>query len=305
METVLNILNSTLRLTTPIAYAAMGAVVLEKSGLNALAMEGVMLLGAFGAVLGSWMMGSPWMGVLFGVGLAVLASLLRSYLAIAHQANQTVSGVGLNILASGATAMLLKVIWNMDGKSEPVTALSDWNIPLLSKIPGIGELFQNQNPLVCLLFPTLIVIWVLMNKTAFGLRIIAVGEHPEVLTGLGLRVSRYRYRATILSGILAGLGGAYLSIGQLSFFTQDMTSGRGFMALAACVFGRWSVGGGFLGALLFGFAETIQIRLQTEVQYTQFIQMIPYAVTLLVLAGFIKKNMAAPAASGKPYKEQQ
>lgn len=305
MDSILSILNSTLRLTTPIAYVTLGAVILEKAGINALAMEGTMLAGAFGAALGSWFSGSPWVGVLCGILCAVIVSLVRGYLCITHQANQTVSGVGLNIMVSGMTAMLLKVIWNMDGKSEVVTPLSDWSIPLLEQIPVVGELLGKQNPLVYLMIPTLVIMCLLMNRTAFGLRITAVGEHPEVLASLGLSVSRYRYAAVILSGTLAGIGGAYLSIGQLSFFTQDMTSGRGFMALAACVFGRWSPLGSFAGALLFGFADAIQIRLQTVVQYTQFIRMIPYVVTLLVLSGLVKKTVKPPAASGKPYKEQQ
>ncbi|MDR1765171.1 MAG: ABC transporter permease [Lachnospiraceae bacterium] len=305
MDTVISILNSTLRLTTPIAYVTLGAVVLEKSGLNALSMEGVMLSGAFGAVLGSWATGSAWFGVLAAMGCAILVSLLRSYLAIAHQANQTVSGVGLNILAGGATAMLVKVIWGMDGRSDQVVALGDWTIPYVADIPVVGKLLGQQNPLVYLLVPIALWMILLLNKTAFGLRVAAAGEHPEVLSSLGLRVSRYRYLSTILSGALSGLGGAYLSIGQLSFFNQDMTSGRGFMALAACVFGGWRVGGALAGSLLFGFANALQLRLQTTVRYTQFVQMIPYVVTLVVLSGFIKRANAAPAAGGKPYQEQE
>ncbi|MEF9853688.1 MAG: ABC transporter permease [Hydrogenoanaerobacterium sp.] len=305
MDSIISILNSTLRLTTPIAYVTLGAVILEKSGINALAMEGTMLAGAFGAALGSWFSGSAWVGVLFGVICSIFVSLIRGFLCITHQANQTVSGVGLNIMVSGMTAMLLKVIWNMDGKSDVVTPLADWTIPLINRIPILGDIIGKQNPLVFLLLPTLIIICLLMNHTAFGLRITAVGEHPEVLSSLGLSVSRYRYAAVVLSGFLAGIGGSYLSIGQLSFFTQDMTSGRGFMALAACVFGRWMPFGSFVGALLFGFADAIQIRLQSSVQYTQFIRMIPYVVTLIVLSGLVKKTVKPPAASGKPYEEQQ
>jgi simple sugar transport system permease protein len=305
MNMIFSILNSTLRLTTPIAYATLSAVVLEKSGLNALSMEGVMLVGSFGAVAGSWITGNPWGGVLFAMVCSTLVSLLRSYLCITHSANQTVSGIGINILAGGATAMLVKVIWGMDGKSERVLPLGDWTIPVIKDLPILGRIMGTQNPLVFLLIPVSIGIFILLNKTAFGLRITTAGEHPEVLSSLGLGVARYRYLATILSGLLAGLGGAYLSIGQLSFFNQDMTAGRGFMALAACVFGGWQVGAALAGSVLFGFAGALQIRLQTTVRYTQFVQMIPYVVTLIVLCGFIKRAGAAPAASGKPYKEQQ
>jgi len=305
MEMFISIMNAAFRLTTPIAYVTLGAVVLEKSGINALAMEGIMLIGAFGAAVGSWGSGSAWIGLLTGILCGVAVSMIRSWLCISHQANQTVSGVGINILVGGVTAMLLKIIWGMDGKSETVTALKDWSLPLIKNIPVIGDFLGKQNPLAYLLIPVLIMIWILINRTPFGLRLITAGEHPDVLSSLGLKVSTYRYLASVIAGVLAGIGGAYLSIGQLSFFNQDMTSGRGYMALAACVFGRWTVGGAFCGAVLFGVAEAIQIRLQTQVQYTQFIQMIPYVVTLIVLSGLVKKNVAAPKASGKSYREQQ
>jgi simple sugar transport system permease protein len=304
MDVIISVLNSTLRLTTPIAYVTLAAVVLERSGLIALSMEGLMLVGSFGAVMGSWMTGSPWFGVLFAMCCSAAVSLLLGYLCVNYGANQTVSGIGLNILAGGATSMLVKVIWGQDGKSEQVTALGDWSLPLLRDIPLLGDILGSQNPLVFLLIPVSALVFILQNKTAFGLRVTAAGEHPEVLASLGLRVSRYRYLSTLLSGCLAGLGGAYLSIGQLSFFNQDMTSGRGFMALAACVFGGWNVGGALAGSALFGFAEAAQIRLQTTVRYTQFVQMIPYAVTLVVLCGFVRRAVTAPAASGKPYREQ-
>ncbi len=306
MEWVLSMLNSAIRLTTPIAYVTLGAVFMEKSGINALAMEGIMLMGAFGAVLGSWLFASAWAGVAMAVALASACALLRSWLCITHQGNQTVSGIGLNVLTSGATAMLLKVIWGMNGKSDVVDALGDWTIWGVAQIPILGDLFGSQNPLVYLLLLLIPVCWIIMNKTALGLRITVAGEKPEVLSSLGLRVSHYRYYATLLAGVLTGLGGAYLSIGQLSFFSNDMTSGRGYMALAACVFGRWSILGGIAGALLFGVADSIQMRMQSATQYTQFVQMIPYLVTLAVLCCKIgNKRTAAPAASGKPYREQQ
>lgn len=305
MEYLISILSATLRLTTPIAFATLGAVTMELSGINALATEGIMLSGAFGAVIGSWLFNNPWMGIIFAILFSVIVALIRSYLCIEHQANHTVSGVGVNILVSGFTAMLLKIIWNMDGKSDVVKNLNPWSVPFIGNIPIIGYVFGKQNPLVYLLFPTLIIVWYLIKKTSFGLRLMTAGEHPEVLSSLGLSVSRYRYLATILGASLIGMGGAYLSIGQLSFFSQDMTSGRGYMALAACVFGKWSPVGAFGGALLFGFADAMQMRLQTSVRYTQFIQMIPYVLTILVLSSFVKKSVQPPAASGKPYKEQQ
>lgn len=305
MENIVSLLSATLRLTTPIAFATLGAVIMELSGINALATEGIMLSGAFGAVIGSWLFGNPWMGVIFAIMFSVIVALIRSYLCIAHQANQTVSGVGLNILVSGFTAMMLKIIWNMDGKSEVVTNFKDWSIPLIKDIPYIGEILGKQSPIVYMLIPAVILTWYLVRKTSFGLRLMTAGENPEVLSSLGLSVSKYRYLSTMIGAALIGIGGAYLSIGQLSFFSQDMTSGRGYMALAACVFGKWSPIGAFGGSLLFGFADAIQMRLQSAVKYTQFIQMIPYILTILVLSSFVGKSVQPPAASGKPYKEQQ
>lgn len=306
MTFILTTLNSAIRLTTPIAYVTIAAVIMEKSGINALAMEGIMLIGSFGAVLGSYLFGSPWAGVIAAVFFSVMASTVRAWLCIRHEANQTVSGIGMNIFVAGATAMLVKVIWGQSGKSDVVSSLTDWTIPGINKIPLLGDLLGKQNPLVYILIVIIPICWILMNKTAFGLRMTVAGEKPEVLSSLGLKVSKYRYCANILAGVLSGLGGAYLSIGQLSFFSNEMTSGRGYMALAACVFGHWSVIGGTIGAFLFGFADAVQMRLQSSVQYTQFIQMIPYLVTLLVLCiHFGGKKSGAPAASGKPYKEQQ
>lgn len=305
MNDVIAILNSTLRLTTPVAYVTLAAIISEKSGINALAMEGIMLMGSFGAVLGSYLTGSAWLGVVFGMLFSAALSLLRGVLSITYQANQTVAGVGANIFASGLTAILLKIIWGMDGKSGLVNSLDAWHIPLLRDIPVLGRVLGEQNPLVYLFYPCLAGLYILLYKTRFGLRVTVAGEKPYALSALGMSVARYRYLSLLISGLLAGLGGAYLSIGQLSFFSVDMTAGRGFMAMAACIFGGWNPIGGFLGSLVFGFAETMQMRLQTTVQYTQFIQMIPYALTLLVLAGIGRRKSGAPAANGVPYKEQQ
>ncbi|MDO5690670.1 MAG: ABC transporter permease [Tissierellia bacterium] len=305
MDIIVSVMSAALRLTTPIAFATLGSVVMELAGINALATEGIMLAGAFGAVMGSWYFTIPWMGVLCAVLFAVAVALLRSYLCIRHGANHTVSGIGLNMLLSGFSAMMLKIVWNMDGKSDVVNNLNPWSIPIIDKIPGLGDIVGRQNPLVYLALPALLLVWVLLYRTSVGLRLMTVGENPEVLTSLGLSVSKYRYLATAFGAALIGIGGAYLSIGQLSFFSQDMTSGRGYMALAACVFGRWNPAGAFAGALLFGFADSLQMHLQSSVKYTQFIQMIPYVLTILVLSSFVNKSVHAPAASGKPFEEQE
>ena len=305
IDSLLLILNSSIRLATPIAYGTIAAVMQEKSGIDSLATEGLMLAGAFGAVLGSFLTGSAWLGLIFAMAAAMIPALMRGFLIITHQGNHVVSGIGMNIAMSGLTAMLIMLIWGIGGKSVPVTTLPVWKIEGIAQIPILGEILGQQNPLVYL-FPVVFIFFcILINRTPFGLRITTCGENPHVLSSLGYSVNKYRYMASMIAACFAGLGGAYLSIGQLNFFSLDMTSGRGFMALAACMFGRWKPSGALIGAILFGVADAVQMRLQTSVgEYTQFIQMIPYVVTLIVLITVKKGKNFAPAAIGKPFHKQ-
>ncbi len=304
-DILITLLSGTIRLTTPIAFAALGALVMELSGINGLATEGLMLVGSFGAVLGSYYTGNAWIGVLVGVISAVLVGLVRSYLSIRHNANQTVSGIGLNMFAVGFTAVLLKAIWNVDGRTSSVQKLGEWSFPIIKDLPIIGSIFGKHISLVYLLIPTAILVWYMLEKTNLGLRIKVAGEKPEVLASLGLSAAKYRYIATILGSAIIGLGGAYLSVGQLSFFSLDMSGGRGFMALASVVFGGWGVVGTVVGAFLFGFADALQMSLQSSIKYTQFIQMLPYILTIVVLAGVMKKGgNSGPSAAGKSLDDQ-
>lgn len=301
---IMQVINSALRLTTPIAYVAAGAVVLEKSGISAIAMEGMMLAGAFGAVWGSWVTGLPWIGLLIGMLFSVVVGLIRGFFCINLQANQAVCGIGTNIMMSGLTTVMVKFIWGIDGRSETVTPIADLNLTFLKDVPVLSQLFGALSPLVLLMPFVVAGVWVLLNKTALGMYIVTSGEHPHVLSSLGISVYKTRYTASVIAGLLAGLGGAFLSISNLSFFSMEMTSGRGFMGMAACMFGQWTVGGAMLGSALFGLADAIQIRLQATVEHTQFIQMIPYVTTVFVLFTMGKKRLRAPAQGGKPYVEQ-
>lgn len=304
-EMLITLISGTIRLATPIAFASLGALVMELSGINALATEGLMLVGSFGAVLGSYYTGNPWIGVLIAVVSSIAIGLIRSYLSIRHNANQTVSGIGLNMFAVGFTAVLLKAIWNVNGRTSSVEKLKEWSFPIIKDIPLIGDIFGKHISLVYILVPIIFAVWYMLEKTNLGLRIKVAGEKPEVLSSLGLSPAKYRYIATVIGSAIIGLGGAYLSIGQLSFFSQNMAGGRGFMALASVVFGGWGTIGTMFGSLIFGFAEALQMSLQSSVQYTQFIQMIPYVLTVVVLAGFTKKGgNGGPSASGKSLDDQ-
>lgn len=300
---LMQIIAATLRLATPLAYASIAGTISERSGIIALGLEGMMLMGSFAAVYGTWLTGSPWIGLLSACLAGGFMGLIHAVLSIRYQANQVVSGVGLNVLAAGLTTVFLEVIWQNKGKSDPVISLSDWHLPVISKVPVIGQILGDLNPLVYLLFVVTLLTWLILFKSPIGLRIRAAGEHPEAVDSLGLNPTRIRYACVIICGILAGMGGAFLSIGQLNLFSRGMTAGRGYIAIAACVFGKWNPVGAFLASILFGFTEALQLRMQSVLIPPQFMQMLPYALTLIVLSGFVKKAIP-PASLGKPFNQQ-
>ncbi len=300
LTTVALLLASSIRLASPIAYAAIGGCFSERSGITALGLEGMMLSGAFFAVLGSYCSGSPWIGLLFACFGGALIALIHASFSIRFKANQIVCGIGVNMLSVGLTTVLLSKIWGDKGKSAAVANFQTLKLPGISKIPVINKIFE-QDVLIYLLILILILSWVVLYKTPLGTRIRAAGEHPEAVDSLGLNACGIRYGCVILSGVLAGLGGACLSIGQLSFFSQNMTDGKGYIAIAAFVFGGWDPISASAVALLFGFMEALQLRLQSVVKYTQLIQMIPYILTVIVISSRMASRVSAPASVGIPY----
>lgn len=300
---IVSILAATIRMATPLGYAAIAGAISERSGITALGLEGMMLIGAFFGALGSWLTNSAWLGLIFAIVGGGLVGLVHAVFCIKFKSNQVVTGVGINMLGAGLTTVLLQAIWNNKSKSPSVAGFLDIKIPLINKIPLIGPIISGHNILVYMLVILTIVTWVILFKTPFGIRLRAVGEHPKAVDSLGLRATRIRYICVILSGVLAGIGGAYLSIGQLNMFSRGMIAGRGYIAVAAFVFGQWNPIGAVLASTLFGFTEALQLRLQTLPVYSQFIQMIPYLCTVVVLSGFLKR-VGAPAATGKPYNIQ-
>ncbi|MFW6071442.1 MAG: ABC transporter permease [Candidatus Bipolaricaulota bacterium] len=298
----LNTLAASVRMATPIALAAMGGTFSERSGVINIGLEGMILTGAFAGVAGSYYTGSPWLGVLLSLVAGGLMAWLFAIFTIKFKANHVVAGVGLNLFSLGLTTWLMQVLWGSRGTSPNVEGLSRLSIPILNRIPILSELLANHSPIVYLMFVLILAGWVLLFKTPLGLRIRMTGERPEAADTLGINVLRTKYFSVILSGVLSGLGGAYLSLGHLNWFSMNMSAGRGYMALAANIFGQWNPLGGLGASFLFSFSDAIQIRLQNINLgvANELIQMIPYIITIAVLAGAVIKSRP-PEALGEHY----
>ena len=297
-------LASTLRMGTPIALTALGGLTSERSGVVNIGLEGIMLASAFGAVLGSYLTGNPWIGVLTAILGGVLISAIHSVISITWGGNQSVSSMALVLLATGFSGVGLKAVFGQQGSSPQVPSLE--HTPILSSIPVVGGFLSDLSPFVYIAFLALILIHCMFKYTPLGLRIITVGENPKAAETAGLSVHKIRYFSVILSGVLGGLGGAFLSLGQMNLFQEGMVAGRGYLALGAVTMGRWSPIGAFASSMFFGLFSAIQLYVQTipgNPVPSEFIQMIPYLASLLVLAVSLKKNSSAVgiAASGKPY----
>jgi simple sugar transport system permease protein len=291
-----------IRISTPIALAAMGGAFSERAGIINIGLEGMILFGAFAGVLGSFFSGSPWLGVLSSILFGGLLGYLFALFTIKFRADHVVTGVALNIFSLGATTWLMQVFWGSRGCSPNVNGLSVISIPFIEGIPLLGKLLGTHSPLVYLMFILVFAGWILLFKTPLGLRIRIIGEHPEAADTLGIRIKRIQYFCVILSGILAGLGGAYLSLGHLNSFSMNMSAGRGYMALAANIFGKWNPFGGFLASYLFAYTDAAQMRLQglNIGIANELIRMFPYILTILVLAGAVIRSRP-PASLGKHY----
>ncbi len=303
---------STIRAATPLMLAALGGIFSERSGIVNIALEGIMLIGAFFAMMISYLgakIGLPPLvsaaaGLMGAVVFGFLISMIHAVVSIRFQANQVVSGVAINILALGLTGFLLQFIFKTSGNSPSVPNLPAMPIPLLSKIPVLGDIFFNQSPIVYIALLAVPLSAFVLFRTPLGLRLRSVGEHPKAADTMGINIFKLRYLGVGLSGVLGGLGGAYLSIGQLNIFTEGMTNGRGYIALAAVIFGKWNPWGALGACLLFGLADAIQISLQNAGVNipSDFLLMLPYILTLVALAGFIGRSKP-PAAAGVPYEK--
>ncbi len=308
----ISLLFSTIRLSTPLVLAALGGLYSERSGVINIALEGLLLAGAFTAASVTFYAHSPWVGL----GAAMLAGALVAYIialaCIRFKADQVVTGTGINILFLGLPAVLSGALFLSSGSTPQIP--KENLLPAVYRfLPFMPEwrIFTNVSIISLLALVVVFVTRYVLYHTPFGLRLRAVGENPEAADAAGVGVNRMRYVGVMLSGVLAGIGGAYLSIGQSSLFTRNMAAGRGFIALAALIFGKWRPVQTMLACLLFGLADALTIQMQGVAKLpsgedipVQFIQMIPYVVTIVVLAGFIGQSRA-PRALGIAYEKER
>ncbi len=285
----LAILLSTIRLATPLLLAALGGLLSERSGVINIALEGLMLAGAFTGAAVTHYAGSPWIGLLGGIAAGIFIASVHAIACIRFDSDQVVTGTAINILMLGIPTLLSGALFGTTGSTP--------QIPRTNLIP---------NAPILIAFALVPLTWYVLYRTPFGLRLRAAGENPEAADTAGISVARIRYAGVLLSGALAAIGGAYLSIGQSSLFTRNMTSGRGYIALAAVIFGKWRPVQTMLACLLFGFAEAAAIQMQGVIPHVrvEYIQIIPYVLTMVVLAGFIGTSRA-PRALGRPYEKER
>jgi general nucleoside transport system permease protein len=303
LTTLGTLLASTIRNATPLIFAALGGMFSERSGVVNIGLEGLMLISAFAGVVGASLSGSALVGLGFGLGAGLVLALIHALMCITFEADQIISGTAINLLALGGTGYLMVLIFGSGGTSPRVNGFKEVAIPGLSDIPLIGPALFNQSLLVYLMYVLIPITYVGVFRTPFGLRLRATGEVPEAVDTAGVSVARLRYYGVALSGLLAACGGVYLSMGILSAFTENMTGGRGFIALAALIFGRWNPIGAAAAALLFGFGLAVTFQVPQEAIPVEFIQMLPYVLTIVALASFGGRAIA-PAAIGKPYRKE-
>jgi ABC-type uncharacterized transport system permease subunit len=298
------LLQGALLLSVPLIFGAMAGVLSERSGVINIAIEGQLLAGAFMSGVIASLTQNTWLGLLIAPFAGAAISWLLAVFAIKYGIDQVVLGFVLNVLVIGLTNFLYKKLlipyqttWNSGGTFAPI------EIPLLSKIPVIGPIFFSQSIIVYLMYVVVIVVHIALFKSRWGLRTRSVGEHPTAAESVGIDVNKIRFRNVVIAGAVAGLGGAFFTLGAVGAFNKEMTAGKGFIALAALIFGRWSPMGAVAAALIFGFADNLQglLTITGTPIPSEFMLMAPYIATIIAVSGFVGK-VRAPAADGIPYK---
>jgi simple sugar transport system permease protein len=300
------LLASMLRFATPLTFAAIGGLFSERSGVVNIGLEGMMLTGAFFGIWGAEWSGNWAVGLLVAMLAGGLMALVHAFFSVTLRADQIISGFAINFLALGITGYLYIDIYGQEGTPTDISEIPDVTIPGVKDIPFVGDVIGQLNLMIWLAFITVVLTWFLMFKTPLGLRIRSVGEHPRAADTVGISVYGIRYACVVLSGVLASLGGAYLSIGFVNSFGENMTAGRGFIALAALIFGNWRPFLTAAACLLFGFSSALAQRMQAYDDSLPgigvLINALPYVLTLVAVAGLIGRSIP-PAADGRPYKK--
>lgn len=302
MDTITSFLAADIRMATPIMIAALGIVFSERAGIINIGTEGMMLIGSLAGVIGSYYTGSVWLGALIAILVTVAFSAIFALFTVTIKADQTVIGTGMNILASGLTITVNRAIFGASTSPPKIDVFSSVPIPLLSDIPVIGPALFNQSLPVYIAFILVPVTWFVMFRTNIGLKLRAVGENPRACDTVGINVSKIRWMSILFSGLMAGFAGAYVSMGQMSFFTEGIIAGGGFMALAAVVFGNYTPIGVMIASIVFGASSALQYSLQvlgTGIP-DQLMGTLPYVITIVALCMVIRRSNK-PASSAVPY----
>ena len=303
---IANLILASVRMATPLIFLSLAELYSQRAGLVHIGLEGLASIGSLVGFLVCLISGSPLLGIVAGALSGIAVNMIYAYATISLCAEQIVYGMAINIFAPALAAFIYRVYFGAGSELVQGALMQAIHIPVLSDIPFVGELLFGQTPMVYLAYALVIVTAIYFSKTKSGLNFKAVGEYPQAAATLGINVIGVKYLASVICGALAGIGGAYLTTCYASTYTDGNVAGRGFIALAAVIFGRWSAGGVLLACLFFGFCDALQIRLQvssSNIPY-QFFQMIPYVATVVVL-GVIGMKKAGPKASGKPYRREE
>lgn len=303
---LIGLLAATIRMSTPLLLAGIGQVFTQLSGVLDLSVEGMMLSGAFWGFVGAFYFGNPWIGLLAGVIAGVLAALLMAVLSVSLQANQAIAGIMLTLMLAGFTFFMNKLIFGGSYIPPQTEGFSGIYVPYLSDIPVLGTVVFSQNILVYLAFLLVPISSIVLYRTTYGLKVRAVGEHPRAADSVGISVYGIRYSAVLLGGALAGLSGVFLTLAYTNLFTDNISAGRGWLAVALVFFGKWRPWRVLLGALLFGFVNAVQLQVQaiaSEIIAFQLLLMLPYVLTIVVLI-WVAREAGGPGAFCLPYSRE-
>lgn len=302
---VLGIFAASIRLATPILFAAVGEIFVERAGILNLGLEGMMLMGCVSGFLSAYLSGNLWLGVLVALVVGMLMGLLMAFISVTVQANQVVAGLGITILGTGLSTLLFRTLLGIRQAPPSVEPFSALNFPILSDLPYLGPVLFSHNALVYIAIILAVLGWLVLSRTSLGLAVRAVGENPRAADTKGINVYHIRYLCLLIGGGLAGLGGAFLSLAFLNTYWAQMTAGRGFIAIAVVIFARWNPIMAIGAALVFGGAESLRLAMQTigAPVPSEFLFALPYILTILVLIG-VSRRAEFPAAFTLPYRRE-